>query len=293
MIYIYSISIPMTMSKAKNIQLIEQFVDENANNYTASTLKLYKSQLNTMADKFSFKTRQSTLLKYFNNIDNVNTKSNKLNAIIILRNYFNSKTDLLRDLREGNFKDIETHRKKSLATLDESLISYDELMKKLNEMDSKWYMLNYMYIYYGLRNKDLNVRYYEDLMEPEDRKKENVVIYEDGVVEFYINVYKTAKSYNEKVLKVTDEKFIKIFLEQNLKDGDYLFSKAGGEPYTQYSFNVISARHSIDKLGETKIMKILVKHYLDDNNFKKLNELQASRGSSLTTILKSYNLYNT
>jgi hypothetical protein len=274
------------MSKAKNIQLIEQFVDENANNYTASTLKLYKSQLNTMADKFSFKTRQSTLLKYFNNIDNVNTKS-------ILRNYFNSKTDLLRDLREGNFKDIETHRKKSLATLDESLISYDELMKKLNAMDSKWYMLNYMYIYYGLRNKDLNVRYYEDLMEPEDRKKENVVIYEDGAVEFYINVYKTAKSYNEKVLKVTDEKFIKIFLEQNLKDGGYLFSKAGGEPYTQYSFNVISARHSIDKLGETKIMKILVKHYLDDNNFKRLNELQSSRGSSLTTILKSYNLYNT
>ena len=133
----------------------------------------------------------------------------------------------------------------------------------------------------------------EDLMEPEDRKKENVVIYEDGAVEFYINVYKTAKSYNEKVLKVTDEKFIKIFLEQNLKDGGYLFSKADGEPYTQYSFNVISARHSIDKLGETKIMKILVKHYLDDNNFKRLNELQSSRGSSLTTILKSYNLYNT
>ena len=166
-------------------------------------------------------------------------------------------------------------------------------MKKLNAMDSKWYMLNYMYINYGLRNKDLNVRYYEDLMEPEDRKKENVVIYEDGVVEFYINVYKTAKSYNEKVLKVTDEKFIKIFLEQNLKDGGYLFAKADGEPYTQYSFNVISARHSIDKLGETKIMKILVKHYLDDNNFKRLNELQSSRGSSLTTILKSYNLYNT
>ena len=38
-------------------------------------------------------------------------------------------------------------------------------------------------------------------MEPEDRKKENVVIYEEGVVEFYINVYKTAKSYNEKVIE--------------------------------------------------------------------------------------------
>ena len=283
----------MTMSKARNLALIEKFVTENKDNYTASTLALYKSQLNTMADKFSFKTRQSTVLKYFATIKNVNTKSNKLNAIILLRKYFNAKTDLLSDTREGNFKDIETHRKTSLSKLDETLISYEELMTKLNAMDTKWYMLNYMYIQFGLRNKDVNVRYVDDLPEPEDRKKENLIIYEDGVVEMYINVYKTAKSYDEKILKITDEKFIKIFLDQKLKDGNYLFSKGDGQPYTNHSFNVISGRHSIDKLGETKIMKILVKHYLNDNDFKKLNELQASRGSSLTTILKSYNLYNT
>lgn len=283
----------MTMSKAKNLALIEKFVTENKDNYTASTLALYKSQLNTMTDKFSFKTRQSTVLKYFATIKNVNTKSNKLNAIILLRKHFGAKTDLLRDAREGNFKDIETHRKTSLSKLDETLISYEELMTKLNAMDTKWYMLNYMYIQFGLRNKDVNVRYVDDLPEPEDRKKENLIIYEDGVVEMYINVYKTAKSYDEKILKITDEKFIKIFLDQKLKDGDYLFSKGDGLPYTNHSFNVISGRHSIDKLGETKIMKILVKHYLNDNDFKKLNELQASRGSSLTTILKSYNLYNT
>ena len=65
------------MSKQKNIKLIEQFVEENVNNYTASTLKLYQSQLNTMADKFSFKTRQSTLLKYFDKIDNVNGETKR------------------------------------------------------------------------------------------------------------------------------------------------------------------------------------------------------------------------
>lgn len=283
----------MTMSKVRNLALIEQFVAENKDNYTESTLALYKSQLNTMADKFSFKTRQSTVLKYFATIKNVNTKSNKLNAIILLRKYFNAKTDLLSDTREGNFKDIETHRKTSLSKLDETLISYEELMTKLNAMDTKWYMLNYMYIQFGLRNKDVNVKFVDELPEAEDRKKENLIIYEDGVVEMYINVYKTAKSYDEKILKITDEKFIKIFLDQKLKDGNYLFSKGDGQPYTNHSFNVISGRHSIDKLGETKIMKILVKHYLNDNDFKKLNELQASRGSSLTTILKSYNLYNT
>ena len=283
----------MTMSKERNLTTIDEFVEKNQDKFTPSTLKLYKSQLNTMTDKFSFLTRQSTILKYMDAIDNPNTKSNKLNVIILLRKFNDKATDLLRDNREGNFKAIETHRKKSLLTLDESLINYDELIEKLQAMETRWYMLNYMYIHFGLRNKDLNVKFKEELPEPEERKAENIVIYENGVVEFYINVYKTAKAYHEKTLKVTDEKFIKIFLEQGLKDNAYLFAKADGEPYTNYSFNVISGRHSIDKLGETKIMKIIVKHCLDNHDFKKLNELQASRGSSLTTILKSYNLYNT
>ena len=148
-----------------------------------------------------------------------------------------------------------------------------------------------MYITFGLRNRDLNAIYKDEL--PETRDNQNIVTFKDGVVQFHINVYKTAKKYHEKTLPITDEKFIKIFKSQNLKDGDYLFSKPDNKPYTNMSFNVITARHSIDKLGETKIMKILVKHHLNDNNFKKLNELQESRGSSLTTILKSYNLYNT
>ena len=157
----------MTMSKQRNIALIDEFVEQTKDTFTPSTLKLYKSQLNTMADKFSFKTRQSTILKWFNTIENVNTKSNKLNAIILLRKHYNLTNDLLRDTREGNFKDIETHRKKSLKTLDDNLITYEDLIEKLNQMTSKWFMLNYMYVYYGLRNKDLNVVFLEELPEPE------------------------------------------------------------------------------------------------------------------------------
>lgn len=283
----------MTMSKQRNLDLIDDFVEQKKDDFTPSTLKLYKSQLTTMSDKYSFKTRQSTILKWFKTVENVNTKSNKLNAIILLRKHYNLTNDLLRDEREGNFKSIETYRKKSLKTLDDNLITYEDLVEKLDNMTSKWFMLNYMYVYYGLRNKDLNVVFVEDLPEPEHRKDKNIIIYEDGVIEFYINVYKTQKSYSEKVLKITDEKFIEIFKEQNLQDGEPLFSKQDKKPYTPHSFNVIAARNSIDRLGETKIMKIIVKHYLDDHDFRRLNELQASRGSSLTTILKSYNLYNT
>jgi len=281
------------MSKQRNLDLIDDFVEQKKDDFTPSTLKLYKSQLTTMSDKYSFKTRQSTILKWFKTVENVNTKSNKLNAIILLRKHYNLTNDLLRDEREGNFKSIETYRKKSLKTLDDNLITYEDLVEKLDNMTSKWFMLNYMYVYYGLRNKDLNVVFVEDLPEPEHRKDKNIIIYEDGVIEFYINVYKTQKSYSEKVLKITDEKFIEIFKEQNLQDGEPLFSKQDKKPYTPHSFNVIAARNSIDRLGETKIMKIIVKHYLDDHDFRRLNELQASRGSSLTTILKSYNLYNT
>ena len=101
------------MSKARNLKYIQDFVDGNQGTFTPSTLKLYASQLNTMADKFGFNQRQSTILKYMKSIENVNTKSNKLNAIILLRKYYNFKHDMLRDM----FRLLCNHSSRNLSGL--------------------------------------------------------------------------------------------------------------------------------------------------------------------------------
>ena len=49
---------------------------------------------------------------------------------------------------------------------------------------------------------------------------------------------------------------------------------------------------SINNLGEAKMFKILIGHLLDKKDFNKIEELVKSRGTSMSTILKSYNVYS-
>lgn len=273
-----------------NQQMIDTYF-ENTSHNKQSTEDLYKQQLKTMVDKVNFKSRQPTIIKFFEkNYPNPNTQSNKLNIMILVRAYHKLKNDKLKQHRDNVFKSIDTLRKQKLKDLSSSVISYEELVNKLDAMpDNKWYLLNYMFINFGLRNKDLNVIYVTE--EPKDEDMNYIYVHDDKAT-FYINHYKTSGIYKQKKLTVDDKKFMKILKGMNLKDNDFLFSKPDGTRYPDQSFNTISARHSIDKLGETKIMKIITKHFIDQKDYARLTQLQDSRGSSLGTILKSYNLYN-
>jgi hypothetical protein len=272
-----------------NQQMIDQYF-ENTTHNKQSTMELYKQQLKSMVSLINFKSRQPTIIKFFKKeYQNPNTQSNKLNILILVRVYHKLKTDMLKSYRDEVFKLIDTLRKKNLKELSENVISYDELLEKLDLMNTKWYMLNYMYIHFGLRNKDLNAKVITE--EPTD-EDENYIRLHDDKITFYINHYKTSGIYKQKKLMVDDEKFINIFKKMEFKNNDYLFSKPDGSKYPSSSWNTISARHSIDKLGEVKIMKILTKHFIDNKDYSKLTDIQNSRGSSLGTIMKSYNLYN-
>ena len=77
-----------------------------------------------------------------------------------------------------------------------------------------------------------------------------------------------------------------------IKDNTYILPKKNGDKLKLNSFNDKVISLTIDGLGETKIFKILVKHLLDTKNFNKLELLVNSRGTSLSTIMKSYNVYN-
>lgn len=272
-----------------NQQMIDQYF-ENTTHNKQSTMELYKQQLKSMVSLINFKSRQPTIIKFFKKeYQNPNTQSNKLNILILVRVYHKLKTDMLKSYRDEVFKLIDTLRKKNLKELSENVISYDELLEKLDLMNTKWYMLNYMYIHFGLRNKDLNAKVITE--EPTD-EDENYIRLHDDKITFYINHYKTSGIYKQKKLMVDDEKFINIFKKMEFKNNDYLFSKPDGSKYPSNSWNTIASRHSIDKLGEVKIMKILTKHFIDNKDYSKLTDIQNSRGSSLGTIMKSYNLYN-
>ena len=49
---------------------------------------------------------------------------------------------------------------------------------------------------------------------------------------------------------------------------------------------------TIDRLGQNKLVKIVVKDLLNNKNFEKLDQISKDRGTSLEVLLKSYNLHN-
>ena len=79
----------------------------------------------------------------------------------------------------------------------------------------------------------------------------------------------------------------------NLVDGDFLLSLKDGTVPSHSTVGDKVMALSIGKLGETKIVKVVVKHYLDNKSYEDLENISKTRGTSIATLISSYNLYNT
>jgi hypothetical protein len=127
---------------------------------------------------------------------------------------------------------------------------------------------------------------------PEKQEDENYLVQTKNNIKLVINDYKTDNTFGSKTIEIKDKKFKEELNKLNLKDNSYILPKRDGSKLKVNSFNDKVLSLTIDGLGETKIFKILVKHLLDKKDFNKLEDLVNSRGTSLSTIMKSYNVYN-
>ena len=276
------------MSKNTNSDLINNYINKQSK-ISEQTKKTYMQTAKTLS--FSITTTQPTIIKKLNQLyENPNTKSLYLNMIILVRRDNNLETDKLINLRNKLRDEIIKLRKDNLSNTKNDLPSYQNIIEKLNELNGIRYILNYLLITYGLRNKDLNLLYVNKL--PENQKDENYLLHNSKSIKLIINDYKTDKSFGSKTIEIKDKKFKEELNKMNIKDNTYLLPKKNGDKLKLNSFNDKVLSLTIDGLGETKIFKILVKHLLDTKNFTKLEQLVESRGTSLSTIMKSYNVYN-
>tara|TARA_R100000482_G_C5129827_1_gene151170 strand:- start:686 stop:1543 length:858 start_codon:yes stop_codon:yes gene_type:complete len=233
--------------------------------------------------------QESIIKKLKSNYDNPNTLSSFLNMIIILREFNDKDTDKLIKLRNDMKKEIIQLRKEKLKEADKELPSLEEIKKEFEKLDGIQYIINYLILNYGFRNKDLNLVYVDKL--PEE-KTQNYITPIRGGLKLSINDYKTNKSYNEKVIKITDKEFSKKFKSMKYKDGDYIIANKNNKPYGMSNFNNRVLKNTIFDLGEAKLFKIVIKDLIDSKNFERIAELSKTRGTDFTTIMSSYNIYN-
>jgi hypothetical protein len=275
--------------KKTNKELLLDFIDSVKDKVSAQTQKTYLQISNTLP--ISILTSQQTIIKKLNELyNNPNTKALYLNMIILVRRHNEEETDKLIKFRNGLRDDIIKIRKEKMSETKNDLPSYEELIEKLNGMSGINYIINYLFVKYGLRNKDINLKFVLKL--PKDKEDENYLVYNKNKVLLDINDYKTDKTFGNKSIIITDKKFLKELKDLKLNDNDYLIRKKNGDKLKMSSFNEKILNMSIDKLGEAKIFKVLIAHLLDKKDFKKIEELVNSRGTSISTIMKSYNIYN-
>jgi hypothetical protein len=274
-----------------NSELIKEYLEhiKKEKSVSEGTLKTYKNIGESLP--FSLLTSQPVLIKKLKDLyTNPNTLQLYLNMIILVRRYKDEDTEKLIKFRNSLRDEIIENRKKNLDDLDDKLPKVDYIMNELNNLTGIRFILNYLIINHALRNKDLNLQFVKTL--PKD-KVDNYILNKGKHILLDINDYKTEEKYGNKQIKITNEKFINEFKSLGLKNEDHLLSKKDKSKITNIStFNDKVLNLTIDKLGQNKLVKIVIKDLLNKKNFQKLEQLSVDRGTSLSVLLKSYNLHN-
>jgi hypothetical protein len=258
----------------------------NQKEISNSSKKVYISLLKRMAKlKFKIPMKENEEIKrvesFIETFDNPNSKLDFLNLIIVLRNIKELPVDKLKQLRIKLKQIQKTHQVDKLNNVAEKLISYETFNEKLNEAfeDKQFekYIVNYLMMNYGVRNKDLDLTIIKTKKEIEP-KKNYLLIKKDGI-KYIRDDYKTHSKYGTQTHDITDDKFIfavKKLGPRKLLEGNQI-SNALRKLY-------------INKHNEAKIFKMMIDHYYDNKDSEAIKRISETRGTSLNVVDGFYNV---
>ena len=277
--------------KKTNVSLIDEYIEKikTEKKVSEGTIKTYKNIGTNLP--FNLLSSQPTIIKKLKELyDNANTLQLYLNMIILVRRHNEEETDKLIKFRNSLRDEIIEARKKNLDSLDDVLPTPSYIREQLENLNGIRYILNYLMIEHALRNKDINLKFVKSLPE---NKTENYLMLKGKNVILDINDYKTEDKYGTKEIKISNEKFVNEIKKMKLNDGDYLLPMKNGDKIKNTStFNDKILNLTIDKLGQNKLVKIMIKDLLNNKSYDKLEQMSKDRGTSLDILLKSYNLHN-
>jgi len=274
--------------KNTNKVLITDFIKHKKDESKVSkqTINTYK----TVGENISFNilTTQKTIIKKLKELyTNPNTIQLYLNLIILVRRHNDKETNQLIAFRNTLKEKIINERKGNMKEMNDTLPTYETIKDKLNNMNGIMYIINYLIFNIGLRNKDINLKFVNNIPSEED---ENYIQLKNNKVILTITDYKTDKKYGTKKINIDDTRFINELKDLNLVNEEYIISKKDNSKINNIStWNEKIIKLSIDKLGQ-KLVKINIKKLLDESNFKEIETVGKNRGTSLSVLLTSYNL---
>lgn len=287
---------------------------ESVENKSVATKKQYKTQYNKLfklTGKPIAETSEKKIIEILDNIDNKNAEQALLNIALLVRKLNNLSVTQLENLREKNKQSLNKSIKEKNVKLKETLPSYDDLIEYMNYLYDKDeytdYIINYLLINFQVRNQDLDFKIITRKKDATDLTK-NYMWLQPNKLTYIRNVYKTAKyiapdgtdsGYGQKINIITEPKMITAFKKvsncQKNNDKNDTFSTRSVDNCGTFIPNKSAIAYYLQKstykqLGEGKYAKIVINHFRND--IDKLKEISDNRGTSLTEILKSYDIEN-
>jgi hypothetical protein len=256
----------------------------------------YKKLRDLLGDVDIASVSQSRVIEVVEQLDNRNSQQALINIAYLIRKKEELGILELEAFRTKNSILIGDKIYKTNASLSTTLPSYDTLVEFVNKLleDKKYiqYILNYLLLYYQVRNADLDLHFVLYKKDTKDKTKNYLWFSARTKTVHYIrNVYKTAKlvkstgeikGYGQKIIKITDPVFIgvmKILAQQ--KEPILFIPNSASLPYW-------IKKMTYEGLGETLYFKIVVNHYRENINM--LKQISYNRGTDIKTIQKFYDV---
>jgi hypothetical protein len=263
---------------------IEKIINEKQ--ISESSKKVYLSLLKRMTKaNFKIPTKANEKLTYVkqhvSSFDNPNTRLDMLNLIIVIRNELELSIEKLKEYRKELKQQQKAHQVTKMVDAGDKLMTYDDFVKALqeayNKQEWKKYIVNYLIMTYGVRNKDLNL----EIVKTKKEMKEgnNYLLLKKDKVIFIRDDYKTKSTYGKKTHEIHD----KLFYEAVKKTGL-------GKLIAEQQISNGLRKLYINKMGEAKIFKMMIDKYYDDADSASIKRLAADRGTSLSVVQGFYNV---
>jgi hypothetical protein len=217
-------------------------------------------------------------LEYLVDTELPNNINDYCNIIYLIRRDLNIPVDLIKEYKKNrkiliadSISNTNLNFIKSEYPSLQELREYTGQLYNNNEYSK--FIINFLLLSVYCRNADLDV--FITKKEPTD-KVNNYLLVKNNEVIFIRANYKTSKSYNTKIDKITDESFI------------YACNQLAEQKLIKYNNNI--GNHikdvTLNKIGQSRYMKII----LLESDKNKLLDISKKRGTAIDTLLRFYDL---
>lgn len=270
------------MNEIEEVINVRQLSEQSKKTYR----NLY-SKMNNILGDIKNKNEKDILL-VINDLSNekVSNKLSYLNIAILIKQFNNEDLNNLLIERDRLIKIRDKEQSKIKIDLPE----YNEVKKYVDSLSGVKYIVNFLILNYGVRNKDVNVFITNDVKLTKD-KNINYLLVKDKSIEWIRNDYKTSSIYGIKKHIIKNKKFIEEVKKQSLN----IWLLSGREEGIAESGlnNIVSRmlyKYNDKNMNEASYFKLNVKYLqTKPKSFSKISKLGEIRGTGSDTIEKYYN----